>query len=249
MMSTHSRGPKLLKGALIQFTSALLVPIPNVIVFQYNPESLSRSLSPFEARAADGEAGKPGLGEALTQPYDPTETFNLTLLFDASDALEDGKKVAELTGVADRISALEMLLYPSGSSLLSLMGNLSISLSASIGGGGASIKAEVQLAKTHGRNEVPVVLFVWGPGRIVPVRLTSFTVDEQQYNHLLYPHRARVTIGLRVVLPEQIDQMSKSDGARELAKFAYQFTRAQKEALALANVANTVESILGILPF
>ena len=34
----------MLRGALIEYGSGLIGPIPNVVIFQYNPESLSRSL-------------------------------------------------------------------------------------------------------------------------------------------------------------------------------------------------------------
>lgn len=43
------------------------------------------------------------------------------------------------------------------------------------------------------------VLFVWGPGRIFPVRVKDFQVEEQAYSPLLYPIRARVTVGLEVL--------------------------------------------------
>ena len=42
----YSRNPKLLKGALIsQFSAPMLVPIPNIIVFQFNPESMTRTVA------------------------------------------------------------------------------------------------------------------------------------------------------------------------------------------------------------
>jgi hypothetical protein len=246
-----SRTPKLLKGAIVQFTKMPIVPIPNIIVFQYNPESLQRSMSPYEPRREEAAAKGPPSAQPTAehvQPYDPTETFTLSLLLDASDALEhpESHPVAFATGVADRIAALEMLMYPAGDSLMGkLLG--SVNVSVSIGAGG--ISASASMVKTVPRREVPVILFVWGPGRILPVRLTTFNVEEQQYNQWLYPHRARVTIGMKVLSKESIDKDTAGDTAKDLAKFCYDFTRGQKEALALANVANTVESILGMLPF
>ena len=97
-----------------------------------------------------------------------------------------------VTGVADRVSALEMLLYPQEGSLL---GELLGSISASVGGGGAGGSAA---AEATPRGSVPVVLFVWGPGRIVPVRLTSFQVEEQAFSPILYPVHAKVTVGLQI---------------------------------------------------
>ncbi len=248
----YSRSPKLLKGAMVQFSAPMIVPIPNIIIFQYNPEQLSRSLSPYAEPepTVTQTAEKDGTRftkEVRFQPYDPKESFNLTLFLDSSDALEEPEKhpVAALTGVADRIAALEMLLYPSREN----EGLLSISVSVSVGGSGAAAAAAGQAAVDSVAlpTKVPIVLFIWGPGRIVPVRLTSFTVDELQFNTLLYPHRARVTIGLRVVTSDEL-RTKEAGVVEELAMFAYDFTFKQKQVLALANIANTLES-LGLLPF
>ena len=247
----YSRSPKLLKGAIVQFKTMPIVPIPNIIIFQYNPESLQRTLAPYApAEAGTAEKAVPPTAQGVysfAQPQEPTETFTVTLFLDASDALEapESHPVAFVTGVADRIAALEMLLYPSKDSLL---GQLLGSVSVSIGAGG--ISASMSTDAFVGRQEAPVTLFVWGPGRIVPVRLQTFTVEEQQFNQLLYPTRARVSLGMKVITKDAL----KADGGtantgKELAAFCYDWTRGQKELLALANVANSVESILGILPF
>jgi hypothetical protein len=255
MANGYSRGPKLLKGALIQFNSALVVPVPNIIVFQYNPESLSRSLTAYDpgAQASNTTPTDPARAPDLIQPHDPGESFTLSLFLDASDALEapESHPVAFVSGVADRISAMEMLLYPLGDSLLGgLLGSVNVSVSVSVGSGGLSASASASVARTVRRPEVPVVLFVWGPGRILPVRLSSMTVEEQAYNTLLYPIRAKVSLSLKVMTKEDLGKISDHQkAARELAKFAYDFTRGQKEVLATANIANTVESILGMLPF
>lgn len=250
----YSRSPKLLKGAIVQFVEMPIVPIPNIIVFQYNPESLQRTLTPYAppdpaARPAGETPPSTTPADPAAQPFDPTETFSLTLLLDASDALEvpEHHPVAFVTGVADRIAALEMLLYPAGDSLLGgLVGSINISIGGG-GGGGGGISASLQRSAT--RPEVPVILFIWGPGRIVPVRLTSFNVEEQQWNQLLYPTRAKVTVGMKVITKDALERPGNASSGKDIAKFCYDFTRGQKELLALANVANTVESILGILPF
>jgi hypothetical protein len=250
MPSGYSRSPKLLKGALIQFSAPLLIPIPNLIVFQYNPESLSRSLTPWAPPQRD-ESGKidPKVLDQLSQPYDPQETFNLALELDAADALEhpDSHPVAVISGVADRIAAMEMLLYPPGDSALGGLLNVSINVSIGDGGISASIggKKAVDVVK---RTEVPVVLFFWGPGRIVPVRITTFSVDEQAFSPMLYPLRAKVTLGIKILDAASFDKQEQTPIVK-IAKACYTFTRAQKEALAMANLANSVESILGMLPF
>jgi hypothetical protein len=92
-------------------------------------------------------------------------------------------------------------------------------------------------------------MFVWGPGRIVPVRLTSFTVEEQAFSPLLYPIRAKVTVGLKILTPKDFLPEDKRKFSEDLAVASFNFTRKQKQVLAAANLANSVESILGMLPF
>jgi hypothetical protein len=82
----------------------------------------------------------------------------------------------------------------------------------------------------------------------VPVRLTSFSVEEQAYSPLLYPIRAKVTIGLKILTPKDFPQCHRKL-SEDIAIAAFNFTRKQKEVLAAANMANSVESILGMLPF
>jgi hypothetical protein len=95
------------------------------------------------------------------------------------------------------------------------------------------------------------VLFFWGPGRIVPVRITSLSIEEQQFSPTLYPLRAKATIGIRVL---DLDDLVTMEGdiargaAVEIAKGCYMWTRGQKEALATANLLNSAESIIGMLP-
>lgn len=238
METGYSRSPKLLKGALIKLSEEFLGPIPNIIVFQYNPETMSRNISPWWDSAAGG--GKKKQEETTAQPFDPSEKFDLKLLLDATDALEEPAKhpAAVISGVADRMAALEMLLYPVAAPKLR--------------------KAVTKPLAENGKKQdvpkgrVPILLFAWGPGRILPVRLTSFQVEEQAYSPTLYPVRATVTVGLQVLTDQAepfakpADQLSASEG---LALAAYKYTRVQKQVLARANMASTAESVLGMLPF
>ncbi len=231
MPSQFPGSPKILKGALIKLSEEFLGLVPNVIVFQYNPESLSRNLTPS---LADVEKGGRWKAENTAEPFDPGESFTLKLEFDAADALEEPEShpVAVISGVADRIAAVEMLLYPVGESLL---------------GGALSLPGS---DKAIPRGSVPIVLFVWGPGRILPVRLTSFTVEEQAFSPTLYPIRATVTVGLTVLTDQALKKLGrKLTLGEEFAIKSYEFTRKQKEGLAIANLANSVESILEMLPF
>jgi len=248
LTSGYTRAPKLLKGALIQFSAPMLIPIPNLIVFQYNPENLTRNLAAFTPPPpADASAKAPDkkLEQPLSQPYDPEETFTLNLQLDAADALEhpESHPVAVLAGVADRIAALEMLMYPPAADS-ALGGVLNVSVSASLGGLSLSGSATVDVVP---QTKVPIVLFFWGPGLIAPVRITSFSVEEQAYSPLLYPIRAKVNVGIKIVDAPAFDSKDTS-AITKIAKACYTFTRVQRQALALANVANSVESIMSMLP-
>jgi hypothetical protein len=228
----------------------MIIPIPNVIIFQYNPETLSRTVEPYQlpdSKATGPDKAVPDAA-ATTQPKPPVEKFTLALQLDASDALERPElhPAAVITGVADRLAALEMLLYAADSGGLGF--SLSISIGASLGGDaaaqvGGSVAAQSEPVP---KAKAPTVLFVWGPGRIVPVRLNSFSVEEQLTNPMLYPLRAKVSLGMQVLTERDFPN---PDTIEKLAVACYNFTMTQKRVLALANVANSVESILGMLPF
>jgi hypothetical protein len=230
MPNGFTRSPKLIKGALIELTEPFLGPVPNIIVFQYNPETLSREMTPWSA-AAEGEGAR-ATTDTRAQPFDPEEKFTLSLILDAADALEHPETypVAVLSGIADRIAALEMLLYPSGEGLLSEQ------FATVLGGNYVP------------RGSVPVVLFIWGPGRILPVRLTSFSIEEQAFSPTLYPIRATVSLGIQVLTPKSFETCEKRGELTAIEKIAvqaYKFTRKQKEVLARTNIANSVESVFG----
>lgn len=253
-MSTFPRSPKLLKGALIEFSERFIGPVPNVIVFQYNPETMTRTLEVWNPAGGGATTGNEAVGSAdisqTAQPHDPPETFALTLELDATDALENPQShpVAVISGIADRIAALEMLLYPQQGTLVGgLLGSVGDALGGTAGNaiGGPGNKLD---ASPLPRGTVPVVLFAWGPGRIVPVRLTSFSIEEQAYSPQLYPIRAKVNIGLRILTPSDFPTCKRSV-SEKIAIAAFKAMRKQKESLAATNIANSIDSILGMMPF
>jgi len=232
MPTGYTRSPKLLKGALIKLGEGFIGPVPNVILFQYNPETLRRDLMPRIA-ASSVKAGNKNEEEHTAAPADPGEKFSLDLELDASDALEEPEihPVAVISGVADRIAAIEMLLYPKSQTEL-----------------GKTLSSAFGNYDPVPRGEVPIVFFFWGPGRILPVRITSFTVDEQAFSPTLFPIRAKVSLGCQVLTDKAFSNVKKTM-EEELALIAYKYTRGKKEALARANLINSAESIIGMLPF
>lgn len=233
---------KYLRGAFVQFMPTFLIPLPNVIVFQYNPETMTHTWTPA---AASEEASKPG-GNPLAVKGVPGESFSFTLVLDAYQAISDGGvsgALADVSGVYTRLAALEMLQFPTGSG-----GGLLGSVSLSIGSGGIGFSASVGVepVRTVPESQLPTVLFVWGAGRIVPVKVTSLTVTEKLYDTILNPIHAEVQVGLKVLTPDELEHM---DGPlKDLAKVAYDYTSGLRQALAVANLANSAESIIGMLP-
>lgn len=225
------RSPKFQKGAFVQLVEDIVGVIPNVIPFQYNPEKLSHSLTPWNPFEVDQT--QRGAQAPTVQPFDPKETFNLTLEIDATDDLEDEKVVAKLVGIADHLAALKKLTLPSQG----LIGDLVASAQALAGN--ASARAV--------RPTVPVVLFVWGPGLILPVRITSFNVTQTLFLPSLHPIQATVDLGLEVLTPDVFK--CQEDITADLAVAAYNFTKLQEDALAIAHVANNLDAIRGLLPF
>jgi hypothetical protein len=180
----YSRSPKLQKGALVQLIESLSIPLPSIVPFQFNPETMTRSLKPWNP--LDVSETNRGLTSPAAQPYDPEETIQMQLELDASDQLEDDETIAKTVGVADRIAALEKMMFPGSSPLGQVL-----ELASSLLGGGSPSPPK--------RPTVPVTFLVWGIGRIVPVRITSYQIEEQLFLPSLRAVQAKVSIGLLVL--------------------------------------------------
>jgi hypothetical protein len=246
---------KYLRGAFIEFMPTFLIPLPNIVIFQYNPEQMTHAWTQAEAAppAAPASPAAAGAPPALTNPLAvkgvPGESFSFTLIMDSNDTIADGAAttpLAQISGVYSRLAALEMLQYPTGAFGGGLLGQVSASISAgasgvSLGGSGGGGD------RTVPESQVPTVLFVWGPGRIVPVRITNLSIVEKLYDPvLLNPTHAEATVGIRVLTPAELDWVSGP--LAELAKGAYKYSQGLRQALALANLANAAESVIGMLP-
>jgi hypothetical protein len=170
----------------------------------------------------------------------PGETFSFTLAMDASDMKADGsplaQSIAEKSGIYARLAALEMLQYPTGAFAgTGLLGAVSTNVQRAFG-------VEQLPDRTVPESQVPVVLFIWGPGRILPVRVTGLTITEKLYDSLLNPTHADVQIGLQVLTPEEI--LSVTGPFKDIAEGAYAYSQGLRQALAVANLAEPTESII-----
>lgn len=239
---------KFIKGALIEFMETFLIPLPNVIVFQFNPETMTHAWTQPQVAGGGGSGGD---ANPLAVRGVPGESFNFTVMLDSNDSIADGNPIsgslAEISGVYSRLAALEMLQYPTGGSGSGgLLG--SVSASVSIGGGGISLggSASAAVKRDVPQSQVPTVLFVWGPGRIVPVRVTNLSITEKLYDSLLNPIHAEAQLSLSVLTPAELKYVAGP--LKDIAKTAYDYSQGLRQALAIANLGNAAESIIGMLP-
>jgi hypothetical protein len=169
--------PRLLRAGIV-IADATTLAIQRIISMQYNPDSLSRSL---QIRAATTEAGDRLDALRLTGP--PVETIKLDAELDATDQLEapNDNPTAVQFGLHPQLAALETLIYPSSAQIQS---DNTLAMSGTI-----------EVAPM----EAPLALFVWSASRVVPVRLTDFSITEEAFDTSLNPIRAKVSLGMRVL--------------------------------------------------
>jgi hypothetical protein len=172
-VSSFPGSPKLLKGAIVGVS--VIDPLSSVVVFQYNPDTLTRTI---RVSAAGREGDK---SEALRLKGPPDETVRLDVEIDAIDQLEQGDEAAEQLGVYPALSRLELLLYPSSTTVIA-----------------NEVLAAAGVIEVVAP-EAPLTLLVWGPKRVLPVRMNGFTITEEAFDPNLNPIRAKVSLDLMVL--------------------------------------------------
>ena len=213
------------KGALVEFMSAFDASVPNVVIFQYNPESMRHSWSQPLPSAQEQIWANP-----YAVPGVPTEAFSFSLSMDVTDQFADPDPTVRLGasafGIYPRLAALEMLLYPSDPGL-----------PATGAGGGAD--------RTTPAAQVSPVLFVWGVGRILPVRVTSLTITEKLYDEDLNPTHADAQVELRVLTPDELTSVDTALG--RIAVSAYEYSQNLRKARAASNLGAAARGVIGML--
>jgi len=180
-MTGFSNSPRVLKAGLV-----LLDPetgaIRRIITLQYNPQQLTRTL-----QVQDAASG--GRSEPLRLKGPPVETIRLDAEIDATDQLEfpDENASTVEAGIHPQLAQLESVLYPTSAQLVD-----NNSLAAS----GALEILPMESALT---------LFVWSRNRVLPVRITDFSITEEAFDTALNPIRAKVGLGLRVLSVDDLD--------------------------------------------
>jgi len=231
MAETGYRGsPALVRGAIVQLIEDVIGIVPNIIPFQYNPEMVSRTMTPWNPFEVE-QSGR-GQIAPTAQPFDPKETITIEVQFNAADQLEDDDTVAKTVGIADRLAAMEKLLLPSAGLIGDLIG---------------AVGDLVGKPSPPKRLSVPVALLLFGPGRILPVRVTSYSVEETTFLPSLHPMMAKVSLTLEVLTPDVF--RCESGPAIELATATYKFFRVQQSTLAIAHSARNAAQALSLLPF
>lgn len=168
-----TRSPQTIKGAIIGID--LFNPLASVIVFQYNPDTMTRTLR--GQGAGDGAARS----EAMRLKGAPIETIKLDVEIDATDQLEKAETLATTVGIYPQLSALEMLLYPKSALVIANTALMAL--------------GTLEIVPPIG----PFTLLVWGLKRVLPVRLTDLSITEEAYDTSLNPIRAKASLGLRVL--------------------------------------------------
>ena len=225
MASESPRSPKLLKGGLVVYPSQNPGPPPQVIIFQYNPEQMSRSLA---MRAAPRDPSNVGAAreDVLRVEGPPVETINISVELDASDQLAEPaqNQVTVENGLHPVLATLEMLLYPTTEKAQQMQD--------------LAQQGQVQVCPA----DVPLVLLAFGKSRVVPILLTSFAITEQEFDPNLNPIQAKVDLGMRVLTYMELKQGTVG----YMAFLAYQ---RQKEMLAgQYQPLGDISRFLGLLP-
>jgi len=221
--------PYLLRGALIEYGSDFLGPIPNIVIFQFNPESLTRNIQ-IPSRPT-GVASR----ETSQAGEKPVEKISLTAHFSAADKLKSNNPLARAFGIGPHLAALEKMVHPAGK-ISGLIGEAIDAIGDAIFGGEESPTQPIP------REKYPRILFIWGLTRVLPVIIDSMNITEQHYDNLLNPVQAEVSLGLSVIT---IDPCSED----QVARGAIEYSNLAKDAQAIANLANTAQQVADIIPF
>ena len=226
-----ANSPLVIKGALVALLKDDFVGFtPSVVLFQFNPQKLSRTLHPYDAASTEGrDAVAPGV-----QPFDPNETINLEIEMDAADGLERYWPLQTAYGVQPRIAALEKMTLPSHGLIGDVLGSVS-DLREAYG-------APPLLAQPE-RPSLPITLFLWGRARFVPVRISAYSVEEQFFSPILFPLQAKVKVTLQVLTPAAFACVN-DDPIAKFAKAVYSLNRLQQDALATLHTANTITDFI-----
>lgn len=209
------RSPKILKGGIVSYSLPELQP--TIIVFQYNPDEVSRSIQPGSSQGG-------GRGDANRLSGPPQETLTFSVEVDATDQLEKPSEnsLTVDNGLHPAIAALEQLVYPS---YLAVIANEALAIS-----GSAFVLGE----------QAPLAFLVWGEKRVLPVKVGSLSIKEEAFDQRLNPIRAKVDLSLQVLTYRDLDITNPG-------YWVYMASFTQKEVMATLNKASGPTGLNGPL--
>jgi hypothetical protein len=240
MLGVLTNKPKILRGAFVEY--GLSLP-PLVVVFQFNPVQLTRNRSLTFAAPNETTSCPPCPPSSEPKKVDTTtslrkfhqenddlnkirdkqivtlteESVGFEIRLDATDKLNDGDTITEQFGIAPQLSTLELMVQPKSESIL---GALLPDLNAK----GYSFTKSLN---------PPLVLFIWGRKRVLPVNINSMNITETEFSTDLNPIRATVAVNLTAI---------------EGKSLPYLYTKAMKEAMSVLNLANITDIANVIIP-
>lgn len=189
-MSSFPNSPKLVRGGIVALDMNTN-QVQRIIVLQYNPDSVSRSMQ----IQAHGE-GSGDISEALRLKGPAVETIKLEAELDAADYLEQPDQHPNVLkyGLHPQVAALEALINPTAAHL------------SHVNGMNNSGTLEIIPA------EASLTLFVWGGNRTQPVRITEFSVTEEAFDPALNPIRVKLSLGMRVLSVADVGFNNRAGG-------------------------------------
>jgi len=174
-MPSFPGSPRLIKGGIVLIDAGSSA-IQKIIALQYNPDTLIRSLQVKGVGESSGNRS-----EALRLSGPPVETIKVEVEIDATDQMEVADQLTSQVGIQSQLSVLETIVYPTSTQLFN-NNNLAQSGTLEI------IPMETALT-----------LFIWNKNRIIPVRITEFSITEEAFDVNLNPIRAKISLGMRVL--------------------------------------------------
>jgi hypothetical protein len=209
MTTTFPGSPSTLAGGFIVMDADGKVVL-RTVAFQYNPDTLTRTVAPRAAKVESGDRL-----EALRLIGPPVETIKLEIDLDATDRLASPERNPQTVsdGISPELADLETIASPRAD----------------------DVDAANRMAQS-GTLEVlplpsPLVLLVLGANRILPVRITELSMVEEAFDPRLNPIRARVSVGLRVL---SVDDLAFGTKGAEL----FMAMMRRREKLATRKPAN-----------
>ncbi len=231
-----------LRGALVEFMPTGLIPIPNMIIFQYNPETMTHSWTQPEAPDA-------GPNQTQTNPLavkgNPGESFSFTLALDSADSHRRRPRSGR------SVRARQRCLHPAGRTR-----------DAAVPG-----QRDDRRTARHGhrgdRQPVRRVLVQHAAERAGEqdqhgaVRLGAGTDRARSGSPRSRSPSASTTSSSTRPTPRcscscacsPTDELSyDTDTLAKVAKAANAYSQGLRQALAVANLGNAADSIVGMLP-